>query len=117
MKSVFEHVEYVKSQPHHVRKRVVFGIAGGVTGLIALVWLVGNLSMGLFAIQGSNFADAMAGGSGAVTTSGGSDTSALAGAAAALSSDGENVPAYIQIVDTTPKATTTKKAEQTIIPF
>lgn len=113
MKTLFEHIDYVKSKPHHVREKVVFATAGGITAVIALTWLVGSLSLGLFAIKGSNFAEATQPQDTVMVVS---DTGspALAGAAAALDA---KAPAHIEIVDTTPKASTTKKAEPTVIPF
>ncbi|MDP2652295.1 MAG: hypothetical protein Q8O94_04105 [bacterium] len=116
MKTILEHVEYARSKPHHIRKRIAFGIAGGMSALVALVWFVGNLSFGTFAIQGSTFADST-GGEPVITTDGTTKNSAsgLAGAAAALPD--EDVPAHIEIVDTTPKTPAKNTAEQTTIPF
>jgi small neutral amino acid transporter SnatA (MarC family) len=115
MKTVSQHIEHIKGKPHHVRKRVAFTVAGSATVLIALVWLVGSVSLGAFAITGSSFADSA--GQSSVVTTGSADTSTpgLAGAAAASASD--NSPAHIEIVDTTPSTPQEKKAEQTLIPF
>lgn len=114
MKSLTEHIEHVKTKPHHVRKRVAFGVAGGVTGLIGLVWLAGSLSFGLFAIKDHNFAEST-GAVPVITTSNAPDTSKLAGAASAFTTGSQT--AHIEIVDTTPSVTPNKKAEQTVIPF
>lgn len=115
MKTVFEHIEHIKGKPHHIRKRVAFGVATGVTALIALVWLVGSLSLGAFALQNNSFADAVKQGS--IETVGGtnSPTSGVAGVAAALQS--VNGPARIEIVDTASSTKPAPKAEQTTIPF
>jgi hypothetical protein len=116
MKTVFEHVEYVKGKPHHIRKRVAFTAAACGAGLIALVWLVGSLSMGAFAIKGSNFADSTKQ-DGVITTSSDTSASQLAGAgAASVFNKPADVPAHIEIVNTTPTAPQ-KQAEQTTIPF
>jgi len=112
MKTVFEHVEHVKGKPHHIRKRVAFAAAASGAALIAIVWLVGNVYMGVFALQETSFADATAQ-QPVITTSSPASESSLAGAAAAF--QGANTPARIEIVDTsTPPA---PKAEQTTIPF
>ncbi|KKW44092.1 hypothetical protein A3J11_00245 [Candidatus Kaiserbacteria bacterium RIFCSPLOWO2_02_FULL_55_12] len=112
MKTVFEHIEHVKGKPHHIRKKVAFTAAVVVTAFIALVWLVGSLSLGAFALEGSSFADATEQGKIDVTNTA-DTTSALAGAAAALQK--EDAPARIEIVDTAPPKQ--KKAEPTVIPF
>jgi hypothetical protein len=116
MKTIFDHIEYAKTKPHHVKKRIVFGAAGAGTALIAFVWLAGSLSTDAFAIKGSSFADSGIQEPAVVV---GSDTtgdigSGVAGAAAAL--QGEDAPAHIEIVDTS-TSTPTKQAEQTTIPF
>jgi len=119
MKTIFEHIEHVKGKPHHIRKKVAFTAAIVVTALIALVWFVGSLSLGAFALEGSSFADATEQGS--FTVESGSEAGlpskaglpATAGVAAAL--EGEDAPARIEIVDTAPPKQ--KKAEPTTIPF
>lgn len=117
MKTVFEHIEQVKGRPHHIRKRVAFSAAGGVTAFIALVWLSVSLGTGVFAIQGSSFADARSQSSVAVSDTGSSANSGLAGVAAALPGTDTNAPARIQIIDTSSSTTAGPKAEQTTLPF
>ena len=109
MKTIPQHIKHIKSQPHHVRKRVAFGAAATGTALIALVWLAGSLGTGAFALKATSFAE----NAGGVTPS---DRSAenLAGAGAALPSVG---PARIEIIDTASSTSSLKKAEQTTIPF
>jgi hypothetical protein len=118
MSRVLDHIERIKKQPHHVRKQITFGAAGLGTALIALVWLVGNLSAGRFAIQPNSFADSVNGQ--AVVTVDSTGQKQVAGAAEALQSGnilGTRRPAaHIQIVDTS-TTTTSKQAERTIIPF
>jgi len=113
MKTVFEHIEQVKGKPHHIRKRIAFTAAASGAVIVALVWLVGSLSLGVFALQQNSFADATQK-SPVITTTPGAHTG-LAGAAAALESAG--APAHIEIVDTTPSNSAAVKAEQTTIPF
>lgn len=108
MRTVFEHIEYVKEKPHHIRRQIAFASAAAGAGVIALVWFVASISTGAFAINGGSFADIATGEPVTVVDAGG-----LAGAAAAMN---ENVPAHIQIVDATP-STPAKKPEQTTLPF
>ncbi|HQT82556.1 MAG TPA: hypothetical protein PLW99_00145 [Candidatus Paceibacterota bacterium] len=115
MKTFFEHVEHIKGKPHHVRKRVAFAAATGVTAVIALVWLVGSVTSGMFAIQGSNFAESTGQQPVATTTEAGAGgTSGLAGAAAALPA--ASAPAHIEIVDAT-SSVPAKPVQQNVIPF
>src|SRR5450756_2501965 len=100
MKTIPEHIEYVKGKPHHVRRRIAFGIAGVGAGIIAFVWLSSSIATGAFAVQGSSFADAT--GQGNVEVTGGTNNShpavsGIAGAAAALPA--VNAPSHIEIID------------------
>jgi len=113
MKTIFEHIEHVKEKPHHIRKRIAFTATAVSAAIIAFVWLVGNISTGAFAIQGSTFADSA--GQGTITTGTGETDQNIAGAAAALQDN--NAPAHIEIVDTSSSTRREKQAEQTIIPF
>lgn len=113
MKTVFEHIEYVKGKPHHVRKGIAFSAATGCTALVAFVWLAGSLWSGAFALKSSSFADSARQSPETVVYDSGK--SGLAGVAAALPA-AENAPAHIEIVDAA-SSTSEKKAEQTIIPF
>ncbi|MDO8408136.1 MAG: hypothetical protein Q7S95_02780 [bacterium] len=122
MRTISDHIERVKAQPHHVRERVAFGLAGLVAGLIGVIWLGVSLGSGAFAIAGNGFAQAT--GAAPFTVNGqsvGNDTSGLAGAAGALSGDaaGANAPAHIDVIqdgtNAAPKGAA--PANQTIIPF
>ncbi len=114
MKTIFDHIEYIKGKPHHIRKKIVFATAGCLTAVVALIWFAGTLSSGTFAIQGSNFAESTGAESSVVT--GGASNTGIAGAGAALESD-KNAPAHIEIIDSSPATSTKKKAEPTVIPF
>ncbi len=114
MKTIFEHIEYAKKKPHHIRKRIAFTAAAGASALIALVWFVGSLSLGSFAIQGSTFAESTTGQPSTAPATGG-ETQNIAGAAAALPN--ANTPAHIEIIDTAASTSAKNTAEQTTIPF
>ncbi len=116
MKNIFEHIENARSKPHHIRKQLAFGIAGGVSGLIALIWIVGSFATNSFAIQGSNFADSTGQGSAAVVKdSTNTASSGFAGVASAV--PGASEPARIEVIDTSAPTTTQDTSEQTTIPF
>lgn len=114
MKKIFEHIEKIKGQPHHIRKQIAFGTAGVCTAAIALIWLVGTVSSGTFALKPTSFADAVEG-TGTLKVPDGSVSDGLAGAASAI--EDKNAPANIKIIDTASSTRPTKKTEQTVIPF
>lgn len=115
MKTVSEHIEYVKGKPHHIRKGIAFSAAAGCTTLVAFVWLAESLWSGAFALKSSSFADSARQSPEAIVYDSGK--SGLAGVAAALSEDERaDAPVHIEIVDAA-SSTPEKKAEQTIIPF
>jgi hypothetical protein len=115
MKNIFDHIEYVKGKPHHIRKRVALATATAASAFIGLIWLGTNLATGSFAIQGSNFA-ASTGQEATVTTVDQSgDIQGLAGAGAAPVLQSADAPAHIEIVDTTPAPA--KAPDATILPF
>lgn len=116
MKSVLHHIEQVRAKPHHIRKGIALFAAMVGTGLIALVWLVGSVSSGVFALQDTSFADQAK--STALTVPPTSDAAALAGAAAgAAGAAGADVGAHIEIVDVASSTHPSKQAEPTTIPF
>lgn len=113
MKTIPEHIRYIHGKPHHIRRRVAFTAAGIGAGLLALVWVVGSLSAGTFALKPTSFADST--GAEPVTTVPESEASSgLAGAAAAPAADA-SAPARIEIVNVA--ATSSPQPQQTTIPF
>lgn len=116
MKTIFEHIEHIKGKPHHIRKRVAFGAATIGTAVIALAWLAGSLGTGAFALKPSSFADNTEGEMTPIVSES-SDSKGLVGVAAVIQSAPTQAPARIEIVDSAKSELSTKKAEQTIIPF
>ena len=114
MKTIFEHIERVKGQPHHIRKRVAFSTAAVGTAVIAFVWVVASLSTGAFALKDSSFAQ-NASDNGTQSVLNGSEQ--LAGVGAVSESSGENEPARIEIIDAPSPSSSGKEQEKTIIPF
>lgn len=112
MKTIFDHIDHIRKQPHHIRRGVAFSSAAVGTGIIALVWFVSSWTTGAFALRDSSF-DAP---TPVITTDTNAGTSGLAGAAAALP-DENIVPAHIEIIDAPSASSAKKQAEQTILPF
>ena len=114
MKTILNHIERIREQPHQVRKQVAFATAAALTACVALIWLVGSLATGAFAIKGSSFAAGAEEGN-ATLTDGAESQLAGAGAAAALPQS-KSAPAHIEIIDSSPSPEK-RQAEQTTIPF
>ena len=121
MKTIFDHIEHIKSRPHPVRRRIAFASAAGGAGVIALVWFFGVFASGTFAIQGTNFAESTGAEQSGVAVAAPSDNNSgqpaqagLAGAAAAIS--GPSKAPGIEIVDATSSAPA-RQPEPTVIPF
>jgi len=118
MKTLFEHIEYAKGKPHHIRKRIAFTAAAAGTAIVAFVWFFGTLSSGVFALQGNSFAGNSEENGSPSTTGSDSNSAGIAGAAAALPADTSG-PARIEIIDS-PSSSTVHSGKQTdekIIPF
>lgn len=113
MKNVFEHIEHIKTKPHHIRKQVAFGVASVGSGLVALVWLGSSLATGAFAIQETSFAESIGKG---IATTPGSPAQNIAGAAAALPVDNDEPRIEIVNVVATSSAPVQVR-EETILPF
>lgn len=117
MKTLFDHIDYVKGKPHHVRKRVALGAATLGSALVALVWLAGSSATGAFALHGSDFAMSTGQENVIATTSdSGSQNLAGVGAAAAVQQDAA-LPAHIEIIDAVSASAPAKQSEQTVLPF
>lgn len=114
MKKLSHHIEHLRTKPHHVRRKVAVGVAAFGSGFVGLVWLVGSLASGTFAVPNTSFADLGKNQNTIATTSANTVTSGLAGVAAAAKQE-STAPAHIEIVDTSPS--TSVHAEQTTIPF
>lgn len=114
MKNIFEHIEKIKEKPHHIRKQITFSSAVVGAVAIALVWVIGSVSTGSFAIRESSFAD-ITGSSAAEVVGDDRSAAGIAGVAAAISDT--SAPAHIEIVDTSSSTSSSKQAEQNIIPF
>jgi hypothetical protein len=116
MKTIIEHIEYLKGKSHQTRKQIALGIAGGASALIALVWLGGNIAAGTFAIKDTSFM-ASIGQVPSVATTSESGFSGLAGAGAAQALKNDESPIHIEVVETSSSIPKGKGAEKTVLPF
>jgi hypothetical protein len=115
MKTIFEHIENVKSKPHHIRKMVAFSAAAVGTAVVALVWLIGSLSTSAFALKNTSFVQIASD----ETDSSPADVNdeQLAGIGAASVLENKSDPARIEIIDIATTTTSKRQTEQTTIPF
>jgi hypothetical protein len=111
MKSLSHHINRVKSQPHHVRKRVAFGTAFAVAAFVGAAWAGTSLATGAFALHDtSSFGNP--GPQPALATAP-SGATGLAAADSAFAPAAQ--PAHIEIVDV--KKAPPPAAAPTSIPF
>lgn len=115
MKTLVQHVEHVRGKPEHIRKQVAFAVAAAATAVVALVWFLSTVTAGVFAIQGSSFAESTSGNTN-VAAVGPSDSSLLGAASAALGFP-QAEPAHIVIVDASTSTPKAEKHDPTVIPF
>lgn len=118
MRSVIDHIDRVKAQPHHVRHAVALVSAGLITAFIALAWVGVSLSTGAFAIAGDGFTQATGAAPPNVHGKPAPDSAGLAGAAGAPAAG----QAHMDIVPngTSPSApaqNASAPASPAIIPF
>jgi hypothetical protein len=45
-----DYIEHLKSKPEHVRRRIAFGTSAGITGVVAVAWLVALSTSGTLAL-------------------------------------------------------------------
>jgi hypothetical protein len=112
MMFIMRHIEIVHEKPEHVRRQIAFGIAIGLTAIIALFWLSLSLATGVFAVENTySFGEGLA------VEEQAPEPEGVVGAAAAILGVSSE-PAHIEIVDTSVHSTLdAKKIEETIIPF
>lgn len=120
MATITHHIERLKEKPSHIRERIAFGISGGITGLVAIGWLVAMSTSGSFSLATKSVANAVTPSSEVTQTvsQGTSNFNSVMGAAAAsFGLGGED--AQIKVVDTKTTSTleTADTASATVIPF
>ncbi len=109
---MFTYLETLKVKPGHIRERIAFGTAAGVTAVVAVGWVAVVASSGTFALSpidpavqqevGSAFADTR------------SNFDSLLGAVGAAQSGQDSASG---IVVETQSSTTADAAQPTVIPF
>ena len=114
MKTILQHIESAKEKSPQARKNIAFTTAGLITAFIALVWFTNSISSGAFALK-NNAVTGSAEQESSITAESSDNSQNLAGAAATLPDS--DVPAHIEIVDTSSSTPQSRRAEQTTIPF
>ncbi len=115
MKTLFDHIDHIKSRPHHVRRRIAFATAAAGASFVALIWFFGVVATGTFALKGTSFADSTgAESSGTAVVAPSDSNNGLAGAAAAVPNT--SAPG-IEIVDAPSATPAPAQSAPTVIPF
>lgn len=107
-------IERLKAKPVHVRHRIMFLTAGGVSALIAIVWFGALASTGAFTLTPTTVASD---GTPAAQI-GQTMTQAASGLSAFTSASGAGTnQSTIQVVNTDGTQTAAPAADQTVLPF
>lgn len=119
-KRIHEVVHTLREKPVHVRENIAFGVAGGVTFIVAVLWFVANSASGTFSLKTPSIPDASAAGQAVAQGKDGFDQ-LLGAAGSALGASSS--PAQVEVVDTEVRSTLDNGAgdqnatDQTIIHF
>ncbi len=117
--AISHHIHRLRQQPSHVRERVAFGISGGITGVVALGWLVAMSSSGAFSLTAKTVAESVAPPAEVKQTfsEGTKGFNSLLGAAGATLT-GSDPSAAVQVIETRSSSTLdASTTDATVIPF
>ncbi len=114
-------IQKIRSKPPHIRERIAYTTAAGISGLLAIVWIITSVQTGILGPKESPTAFFEAGQHSAIAAvvNPKSESGGLLGEAAAMITNKKSsAPAYLKIITishtSTVPATTT---QQTVIPF
>lgn len=122
--ALIHHIEKLRAKPEHVRERIALGTSAGITGLVAVIWVVTLAATGTFSLapSGSTLAAGDQSAQGAIAQTK-DNFSQLVGAAGAATGATSASPA-LRIVDNgttssldTKHAAVANNANATVIPF
>lgn len=115
-----DYVEQLKAKPEHIRRRVALGSSLGITGVVAISWVIALGASGTLALS----APAETGGTNGLAEVAGETSSrfgSLLGAVGAAGSYNEGGEPALTIVDGSASSTLEAQApapeERTVIPF
>lgn len=122
MATITHHIHRLREQPSHVRERIALGVSGGVTGLVAIGWLVAMSSSGAFSLTAQTVAQGVAPSNEVqqAFTESGKGINGLLGAAGAAFGAPTTTDAQVNVVDVRSSSTldaTASSASATVIPF
>lgn len=102
-----DHLDRLRTKPHHVRRRIAFVTSLGITGFVALGWMGAMATSGSLALATPSITEEETGLSLTETKSNFSELMGAAGAALTASS----APARITVVDGTVSSTLDERRE------
>lgn len=120
MASLQQHLETLRQKPHHVRHQIAYGVAGGVTALVALVWVTTMATSGSFALKSNEGApDAGSEVTKALATSKTTFTELMGAAGAAFGATSTDPAISVVEIQTTSTFDTKieNDTDKTVIPF
>lgn len=112
--SLLDHLEHLRAKPEHIRKRIAFFTASGVTLAVALLWMVSFTMSDTLALDSQGVPTNLS----TVNEGTRQDFSTLLGAANAFQSAVEEGPG-VEVVETNASSTIEEQTpeERTVIPF
>ncbi|MDB5237380.1 MAG: hypothetical protein JWL88_482 [Parcubacteria group bacterium] len=121
--ALIHHIEKLRAKPEHIRERIAFGTAAGVTGVAATIWVIALAATGTFSLSPSagTLASGPAGQGAIAQTQDG--FSQLVGAVGAAAGSTNTAPSLRIVDDGTTSSLDTKHAavannsNATVIPF
>lgn len=120
---MFDFIERLRAKPEHVRKRIAFGTAAGITGVVTLGWMAALVAGNVFILTPDPDAPTLADTAKPLSTAVAEaqvDVTKLLGAASA--STDSSAPANLTIIETDTSSTLTSPTtpthdDRTVIPF
>ncbi len=114
-------VQKLQAKPVHIRERVAFGVALGISGLLLIVWAISSFSTSILGPKQSASAYFNAGQKAALmeaTNPKPKPQGFLSAAASAFTGQKQQAPVHLEIVTVGSTSTVpTKPAQKTTIPF
>jgi hypothetical protein len=52
--AITHHIQKLRAKPEHIRERIALGTSAGLTGIVALVWIVTLATTGTFSLKSQN---------------------------------------------------------------
>ncbi len=118
---IIEHIDRLREKPEHVRHTIALGVAFGISGLVAVTWMMAMATSGTLALQSNTVSETPE--AAAVAESATAFNSLMGAAGAAFNAT--NTDAALDIIESETRTSSTLNAQnqsvnatdKTVIPF